>query len=117
MPRIGGVDGRLFGMMQALMAAAAQHHEFDVPAPRGVVEPQDALDAVLQFAAVIDSQTQAGRIPVEAGAHAAAMLMIIRDYIKPLPAEGEQDTASVTEDLREKVAALRAAAEDEDLHG
>src|SRR5713226_1364609 len=104
-------------MMQALMAAAAQHHEFDVPTPRGVVQLQDALDAVLQLAAVIDSQTQAGRIPAETGMHAAAMLMIVRDYIKPLPTEGEQDTASVTEDLREKVAALRTAAAAEDLHG
>jgi hypothetical protein len=45
------------------------------------------------------------------------MLMVIRDYIKPLPSEGEGDAASVTEDLRAKVAMLRAAGEAEALHG
>jgi hypothetical protein len=116
-PRINSLDGRLLGMMQALMAAAAQHHEFDEVAPRGVVEQQDALDAVLQLAAVIDSQMQSGRIAPDTGLHAAAMLMIVRDYIKPLPAEGDADIESVTEDLREKVAQLRVIGDEGDING
>jgi hypothetical protein len=116
-PRLTDLDGRLYGMMQMLMAASAQHQELEVPSPRGVVELQDALDAVLQLAAVIDSQTQADRIPVETGTHAAAMLMVVRDYLQPLPSEGSGDTASVTGDLEAKVTAIRAAAEAEDIHG
>lgn len=116
MPRINNLEGRLLGMMQALMAAA-QHHEFDEVAPRGVVEQQDALDAVLQLAAVIDSQIQAGRIAPDTGLHAAAMLMIVRDYIKPLPTEGDEDIENVTEDLREKVTQLRTIGDEEDIHG
>jgi hypothetical protein len=117
MPRLTDLDGRLYGMMQALMAASAQHHELEVPEPRGIVELQDALDAVLQLSAVIDSQTQAGQIPVETGTHAAAMLMVIRDYLKPLPDEGDSDINSVSADLEAKVAALRAAADQEGIHG
>lgn len=67
-------------MMQYLMAAYAQQVTPEVPEPRGVVQLQDALDAVLQLAAVIDEATQAGHINRERGKHAATMLMVIRDY-------------------------------------
>jgi hypothetical protein len=119
MPRINDLDGRLYGMMQMLMrvAAGGPHPELRISAPRDVVELQDALNAVLQLAAVIDSQVQADHIPIETGMHAAAMLMVIRDYLKPLPSEGEGDPASVTGDLEAKVADLRAATEAEGLYG
>lgn len=69
---------------------------------------EDALDAVLQLAAVIDSATQAGLIPVERGVHGAAMLMVVREYIKSLPEGiGEDGTDGVTPDLAELVKALR----------
>jgi hypothetical protein len=45
-------DQRLYGMMQHLMAAYADQQAPERPAPRGVVECQDALDAVIQLAAV-----------------------------------------------------------------
>lgn len=96
-------------MMQYIMAAYAQGVTPELPDPRNVVQEQDVLDAVLQIAAVIDEATQAGRIPLERGKHAASMLMVIRDYIKPLPrglgADGVTD--NFTRDLEEIVAALR----------
>lgn len=110
---------RLYGMMQYLMAAYAQQVTPEVPEPRGVVQLQDALDAVLQLAAVIDEATQAGRIDRERGKHAATMLMVVRDYIKPLPrglaADGVTD--DLTRDLEEIVAALRQARQDSGLAG
>jgi hypothetical protein len=110
---------RLYGMMQYLMAAYAQQVTPEVPAPRDVVQLQDALDAVLQLAAVIDEASQAGRIERERGKHAAAMLMVIRDYVKPLPpglaADGVTD--NLTQDLKEIVAALRKARQDTGLAG
>ena len=60
--QLAGADQRLYGMMQHLMAAYAQQQAPEKPDPRGVVELQDALDAVIQLAAVIDEETQAGRI-------------------------------------------------------
>jgi hypothetical protein len=110
---------RLYGMMQYLMAAYAQQVRPEVPDPRNVVQLQDALDAVLQLAAVIDEATQAGRIGIDRGKHAATMLMVIRDFIQPLPrglaADGVTD--NLTPDLQEIVAALRQAHQDSGLAG
>jgi hypothetical protein len=57
---------RLYGMMQYLMAAYAQQVKPEVPDPRNVVQLQDALDAVLQLAAVIDEAAQAAAISADA---------------------------------------------------
>jgi hypothetical protein len=110
---------RLYGMMQYLMAASAQGVAPEVPVPRDVVKLQDALDAILQLAAVIDEATQAGRLDRERGKHAATMLMAIRDYIKPLPQGPAADgvTDNLTPDLEEIVAALRQARQDSGLSG
>jgi hypothetical protein len=106
-----GADQRLYGMMQYLMAAYAQQQAPEKPDPRDVVELQDALDAVIQLAAVIDEETQAGRIPVVRGQHAAAMLMLVREYIQPLPRGLDADgvTDNLTTDLGAIVMALREA--------
>ncbi|HEX4091874.1 MAG TPA: hypothetical protein VHZ33_24435 [Trebonia sp.] len=110
---------RLYGMMQYLMAAYAQQVTPEVPEPRGVVQSQDALDAIIQLAAVIDEATQAGRVDRERGKHAATMLMVIRDYIQPLPRGLATDgvTDNVTPDLQEIVTALRQARQDSGLAG
>jgi hypothetical protein len=96
-------------MMQHLMVLAAQQ-ELPEPAPaRNVVTLDDALDAVLMLATVIDEATQAGRIPPDRGITAAALLMLIRDYIQPLPAVPTDDGAGdrVTPDLAELARTLR----------
>jgi len=74
-----------------------------------VVTRDDALDAVLQVAAVIDEAAQVGRIPAERAAHGAAMLMLVRDYIQPLPAVPGPDGGpdKVTPDLAELAKLLR----------
>jgi len=104
------LTGRLYGMMQQLMAAYAQQQAPEA-GPRSVVELQDALDAVIQLAAVIDEETQAGRIPAVRGQHAAAMLMLEREYIQPLPRGLDADgiTDNLTTDLGAMVMALREA--------
>jgi len=98
-------------MMQHLMPAYARQQAPETPEPRGVVELQDALDAVIQLAAVIDEETQAGRLPAVRGQHAAAMLMLVREYIRPLPRGLDVDgvTDNLTTDLGAMVIALREA--------
>jgi hypothetical protein len=98
-------------MMQHLMATYADQRPPEKPAPRGVVELRDAPDAVIQVAAVIDEETQAGRIPAVRGQHAAAMLMLIREYVQPLPHGLDADgvTDNLTTDLGNMVMALREA--------
>jgi len=106
------LEMRLYGMLQHLLAAVAggephpSTHE-----PRNVVQEEDALDAVVQIAAAVDQLAQHTVIPPERAAYIGSMLMVVRDYIKPLPpgiaADGEADR--VTPDLAEMVAALRSA--------
>jgi hypothetical protein len=113
-----GPSRRLYGVMQFLMTRAAAG-DLPEPAPaRGVVTIEDALDAVLQVAAVIDSATQAGLIPVEQGVHGAAMLMVIREYIKSLPPGiGRDGTDGVDADLSELVRELRRVGGEHGLQG
>ena len=95
-------------MQQRPLILAANERRPDVPAARGVITRDDALDAVLQVAAVIDEATQAGRIPEDRGAHGTAMLMLVREYVQPLPAvPGDNGTDKVTPDLTELARLLR----------
>ena len=109
--QLAGADRHLYDMMQHLMAAYAQQQAPERPDPRGVVELQDALDAVIQLAAVIDEATQAGQIPADRSQHAAAMLMLVREYIQPLPRGLDADgiTDNLMTDLGAMVMALREA--------
>jgi hypothetical protein len=113
-----GAEQRLYATMQVLLTRMAQQVPNDVPPWRGVVTQQDALDATLQAAAVIDQATREGRIPVGAGVHAAAMLMMVREYVQPLPRGTETDGPDpVTRDLGEISGALRAVREETGLSG
>jgi hypothetical protein len=105
-------------MMQFLMMQAAAGNVPDPAPPRDAVTVGDAIDAVLQLAAVIDWATQEGHIPVERGVHAGAMLMILRDYIKPLPIGPRADgTDRVGADLTELVRAIRQVGGERGLQG
>ncbi|MEW2272166.1 hypothetical protein ACFY2H_32410 [Streptomyces griseofuscus] len=114
-------SNRLYGMMQFLLAHYANHQVPEAAAERGVVDQQDALDAVLSLAGFLDANTQAGRIPANDGEHMASMLMVIREYIRPLPVgEVEREGAAVdgvTPDLREMVDALRTVRDETDMRG
>jgi hypothetical protein len=104
-----GPAARLYGMMQHLLTVAA-HHELPEAAPeRGVVLRDDALDAILQVAAVIDEAVQTDQISVDRGVHGISMLMLAREYIQPLPrVPGKGGMGDkVTPDLAELVALLR----------
>jgi hypothetical protein len=105
------VYARLYGLMQNFMGAYA--HAQDPPAgdPRGVVELEDALDAVMQLAAVIDEFTQSGAIPTDRGMHAAACLMVIRERIRPAPPSEENGRDLLAEDLARIVGAHREGRE------
>jgi hypothetical protein len=113
---------RLYGMMQSLLVYYANDQ---VPTPaedRGVVEEQDALDAVIQLAGFLDRNAQDGDLSADDIEHMASMLMVIREFVRPLPvgmvpaADGAQ-TDGVTPDLLEMVSALRTMRDDTGLQG
>lgn len=116
-------DDRLYGMMQTLLAASAQNDHQPTPDPRGIVTEQDAADAVLQLSAFLDAHVQSGAVGQQEGAHMAAMLMTIRDYVRPLPVglvdrnDGRGEHDGVTEDLQDVVKALRTVSAEAGIRG
>lgn len=113
---------RLYGLMQSLMTDAAAGRTPTAADARNIVQEQDAVNAVLILASGIDQNTQAGRIPVHQAQHMASMLMVIRDYIRPLPVGLEDDGTAmdpdgVTPDLQEIVDALRTGSGLTDFEG
>jgi len=104
-----GCERRLFGLMQALLAArVGRDVDWEAKPPRGVVTEVDATEALLQVAMVIDEALGEQRLDAQRLVHAAACLMVARDYIRPLPEAPSARTAEpVSDDLREMVAALR----------
>ena len=93
------ISERALELMQALAAAYA---EGDVPEgpDRGIVGRRTAMDAVMQLYAVLEEQLVAERISDEVGLHGVAMLMLIREYVLPLP-DPPGDGSRLTGDLRD----------------
>ena len=112
-------DERLYATMLRLLVVYADRQASEVPGSRGVVERQDALDAVIQVAAVVDEAVHTGGIPVDRGMHAAAMLMVLREFVQPLPPDWDGDgcTDYLDDDLAMMVTALREARQASGQHG
>jgi hypothetical protein len=92
-------------MMQMVMASYAAGRLVIGP-KRGIVEREDAMDAIVQIAATVDEWLQSGLVPEERALNAMLMLMVIRDLVAPLPDIGE-DELLLRRDLQEAVDALR----------
>ena len=100
---------RLYGLMQHYMTAYAHADALPAADVRGVVELDDALDAVMQVAAVIDEYTRSGDIPTGRGMHAVASLMVIREHLRPGPPSEEDGRDLLAEDLARIVGFQREA--------
>ena len=100
---------RLYGEMQSLLVSFATGAQPQVPPERQVVEQKDALDAVIHVAAALDELTQMGSIPTERGKWIVSLLMVLREYVEPLPPGLSEDgsTDLLTADLQEMVNVLR----------
>jgi len=102
------LDARLHGAAQQLLIARLGGSEPPPADPRGVVSEQDAVDAALMLSAAIDEQVLASRISPAAAARMAALLMVVRDYVRPLPPGLAADGSDLlTQDLSEMVRAVR----------
>ena len=72
-----------------------------------MVQEQDAVDAVVMVLAIIQEQLQASRIRPEVGTRMAALLMLVRDFVRPLPADTTAGDDLLTADLAEMVDVVR----------
>lgn len=121
MLNVNPASDRLYRVMQALLAAYAQKRVAPSAPPRGVVDEQDALDAVMNLAATLDRNLQDGTVPENDAAHMASLLMLVRDHIRPLPEarveRDGQEVDGVTADLQEFVDALRTTRETSGMRG
>ena len=102
---------RSLGMWQQVFRLAAQRADETPPPQRGVVTGDDATSALLHAAIVVDAaiQTQNGQLTRDQALHIMSMLMVARDYVRPLPV-GQADPEGpdlVTADLQELVDAIR----------
>jgi hypothetical protein len=106
-------QNRLYGMMQFLLTHAGQGTAPAEPPPREIVQQHDARAAVLMLATAIDQHAQAGTFPVDQALFMAEMLMLIRDFIQPLPpGVAEEDGPDLVDaDLRTAVAEMREMAQ------
>jgi hypothetical protein len=113
--------GRLYRTMQSLLIEYGHQRVPVTGSPRAVVDEQDAVDAIVNLAAYLDGNARAGRLARNDADHMAAMLMVVRDYVRPLPSGGAGTPGAVSdavaEDLREMVSALRVAREQEGRRG
>ena len=91
------ISERALELMQALAAAYANGEVPEGP-NRGIVGRRTAMDAVMQIYAVLEEQLVDERVSDEVGLHGMAMLMLIREYVLPLP-DPPGDSSRLSEDL------------------
>lgn len=89
---------RALGMMQALAGSLAQGEPAPVGPDRGIVSKQVALDAVMHIFTATDDALQSGVIDEGRGLYVMEMLMLLREYIEPLP-DPPGDEVLLREDL------------------
>jgi hypothetical protein len=104
------LDRRLAGAAQQLLLARLSGAERAPASHRDVVHEQDAVDATLLLLAAIQEQMQNRGLRQEVGSRMIALLMVIRDYVRPLPSGIAADGSDLlTSDIAEMVQVVRAA--------
>jgi hypothetical protein len=95
--------------MIKIMATYAQGlGPIPIGADRGIIERQDALDAIAQLGALVDEAYNAGLISKDKASFGMLMLMVLQEYASPLPDAGSSE-ADLRADLTEAVDALRTS--------
>ncbi len=102
---------RALTRMEALAAASAQG---DTPwgPDRDLVSRETAADAVMDVFATLDALRQVVELPPNRIEQTLAMLMLIREYVVPLPSPSGEDDLLLQDDLEQLAADLRRARRD-----
>jgi hypothetical protein len=103
------LDSRIYGIAQRLLMDHARHAETESAPARGLVDEQDAVDAIVMILAGLTEQVQAGRMEPGVATRLGALLMLVRDHVRPLPPGLTSDgTDMLTSDLAELVGVVRS---------
>ena len=102
---------RALKRMEALAAAYAQG---DTPwgPDRDLVTRKTAADAVMDVFATLDALRQGVELPPDRIEHTLGMLMLIREYVVPLPSPSGEEELLLQDDLEQLAADLRRARRD-----
>ena len=102
---------RALKRMEALAAASAQG---DTPwgPDRDLVTRETAADAVMDVFATLDALRQGVELPPNRIEHTLGMLMLIREYVVPLPSLSGDEDLLLQGDLEQLAADLRRARRD-----
>ena len=93
-------------MMQRLASAYIRGENIGRGPDRGLINEDDAVNALMQTFAVIDQQLQENEMPPDKALHAMQMLMVIHEFIRPIPGSpGDEELFNA--DLAETAALLR----------
>lgn len=94
----------LYGLIEQLVRSRPSDRP-EVPAPPGpgVATKHDALTAVAELARAIETPAQDGDLDPEYAHRMASLLLVIRDFIEPMPPDTDKH---VSRYLREFVAKL-----------
>jgi len=114
------IGPRAARMWENLARWFANRQDPPAPAPRGVVSEEDACHALLQAAMAVDATLtqRGGQLDGALAGHIMAMLLVARDYVRPLPADEQPNSAdAVTADLQRLVDIMRTALLDADEFG
>lgn len=98
----------------------ANREDPPAPQPRGVVSEEDACHALLQAAMAVEAALtqRGGQVDGALAGHIMAMLMVARDFVRPLPIDEQPDRLdAVTVDLQRLVDIMRTALLDADEFG
>jgi hypothetical protein len=102
------LDQRLYGAAQQLILAHLSGTETERPESRNLVQGQDAADALLLALIAIQEQVQTAQMRREAAFRMVALLMVVREYIQPIPGGiAEDGTDLLAADLAQLVEVVR----------
>ncbi len=97
-----------------MAALAAAYGQGDTPwgPDRDLVSRETAADAVMDVFATLDALRQGVELPPNRIEHTLAMLMLVREYIVPLPSPSGDEDLLLQGDLEQLAADLRRARRD-----
>ena len=79
---------------------------------RNLVTRETAADAVMDVFATLDALRQGVELPPDRIERTLAMLMVIREYVVPLPSPSGEEDLLLQDDLEQLAAELRRARRD-----